>query len=139
MSVDSECVGAINSGLLILLGVGKTDGPEDRDWLIRKITQMRIFEDEDGKMNLSNEEISGGYLVISQFTLYANSKKGNRPSFVDAAPPDLAETLYIDFLNELGDKVGKNRVERGKFGAYMKVNLINEGPVTIWLDSKERQ
>ena len=137
--VDEENIGEINAGLLVLLGVGREDGTEDRDWLIKKITQLRIFEDAEGKMNLSNEDIQGGYLVISQFTLYGSTKKGNRPSFIDAAPPDVAEEQYIDFLTALGDKVGHDRVKKGKFGAYMKVGLINEGPVTIWLDTKNKQ
>lgn len=137
--VEDQTVGEIGNGLLVLLGVGKEDGTEDRDWLIKKITQLRIFEDEAGKMNLSNEDVQGGYLVISQFTLYGSTKKGNRPSFVDAAPPETAEKQYIDFLSALGEKVGHERVKKGKFGAYMKVGLTNEGPVTIWLDTKNKQ
>lgn len=134
--IEGEISGEIGPGLLVLLGITHEDSEKDIDWLIRKITQLRIFSDQDGKMNLSVQDVQGGLLVISQFTLFADSKKGNRPSYTQSAPPQVAIPLYEKFLNKLGQSfVGK--IETGKFGADMKVSLLNDGPVTIMLDSKE--
>lgn len=134
--IEGELSGEIGQGILVLLGITHDDSEKDIDWLIRKITQLRIFSDQDGKMNLSVQDVQGDLLVISQFTLFADSKKGNRPSYTQSAPPSVAIPLYEKFLNKLGHSfVG--RVETGKFGADMKVSLLNDGPVTIMLDSKE--
>lgn len=134
--IEGEISGEIGPGILVLLGINHEDSEKDIDWLIRKITQLRIFSDQDGKMNLSVQDIQGALLVISQFTLFADSKKGNRPSYTQSAPPQVAIPLYEKFLNKLGQSfVGK--VETGKFGADMKVSLLNDGPVTIMLDSRE--
>lgn len=134
--IEGEISGEIGQGILVLLGITHDDSEKDIEWLIRKITQLRIFSDEEGKMNLSVQDVEGSLLVISQFTLFADSKKGNRPSYIQSAPPDVAIPLYEKFLNKLGQNfVGK--IETGKFGADMKVSLLNDGPVTIMLDSKE--
>lgn len=134
--IEGEIYGEIGHGILILLGITHEDSEKDIDWLIRKITQLRIFSDEEGKMNLSVQDVEGSLLVISQFTLFAESKKGNRPSYTQSAPPQVAIPLYEKFLNKLGQSfVGK--IETGKFGADMKVSLLNDGPVTIMLDSHE--
>jgi D-aminoacyl-tRNA deacylase len=137
VTVDGQEVGAIGGGLLLLLGVGVMDGPEDLEWLARKTLQLRIFADAEGAMNLSVTEVAGGILVISQFTLFARTKKGNRPSFVDAAPPEKAAALYEAFCRLLAAR-HRGPVAAGKFGAHMEVNLINDGPVTIWIDTRER-
>lgn len=131
---DGVKTGEIERGLLLLLGIEDGDTLEDIQWLVRKVTQMRIFSDENDKMNLSVQDISGGILVISQFTLYASSKKGNRPSFMRAAAPSVAIPLYERFLKEI--KIAGFDVQSGVFGADMKVSLVNDGPVTILLDSK---
>jgi len=135
--VDGTEVGKIDRGFLILLGVGAEDKPEDCDYLVNKISQLRVFADEEGKMNLNILSIDGNCLVISQFTLFANTKKGNRPSFIEAAPPELANTLYEYFCIQLSVQIEKT-VEKGIFGADMKVSLTNDGPVTITYDSKNR-
>ena len=137
VSVGGEIIGDITQGLVVLLGVEQEDTKEDSDWLMRKIINMRIFGDEEGKMNLSLLDVDGDLLVVSQFTLHASTKKGNRPSFINAAKPELANRMYDDFVSE-GRKV-ISRVETGRFGADMKVALINDGPVTIWIDSKNRE
>ncbi|MBK1832815.1 D-aminoacyl-tRNA deacylase [Roseibacillus ishigakijimensis] len=123
------------AGLLILLGITEGDDATDRDWLVRKIAAMRIFEDEEGRMNRSVRESAGEVTVVSQFTLYASTKKGNRPSFIKAARPEIAEPLYEDFCAALATALEKP-VGRGEFGAMMTVSLCNDGPVTIILDSK---
>lgn len=123
-------------GLLILLGVTATDADSDLHWLVRKISALRIFQDPEGKMNLSVKDIGGEVTVVSQFTLYASTKKGNRPSFLAAAPPAIAAPFYEKFCQQLALEIGKP-VGRGRFGADMKVQLVNDGPVTIWLDSQE--
>lgn len=130
--------GSIGKGLLILLGIEHEDTREDADWLIQKVDQLRIFSDEEGKMNLSVHDIAGSFLVISQFTLHASTKKGNRPSYIRAARPEQAVPLYEYLLNKLREVSGLT-VETGEFGADMKVHLINDGPVTILMDSKNRE
>lgn len=137
VSVNGIITGAINDGLLILAGFEHSDTDEDLEWMVGKITRLRIFNDTEGVMNLSVMDVNGQILVVSQFTLHAKTKKGNRPSYVQAAPPDIAIPLYEKFMKKLEDVTGK-RVERGIFGATMDVNLINSGPVTIIIDSKNR-
>lgn len=133
VKVDGKIVGEINKGLLVFLGVGKEDDEKDLDYMIDKILGLRIFEDENGKLNLSLLDIKGELLVISQFTLYGNVKKGKRPSFTDAADPDIANNYYELFIEKAREKGVKT--EHGIFGADMKVSLINDGPVTILIDS----
>lgn len=135
VTIDNNVKSAIKTGLLVLLGIEENDNEKDIDWLIRKIIQMRIFSDKAGKMNLSVQDINGDILVISQFTLYASTKKGNRPSFIQAAKPAIAIPLYEVFLANLKNTFGK-QIYSGEFGADMKVALVNDGPVTIVLDSK---
>jgi D-tyrosyl-tRNA(Tyr) deacylase len=135
--VNEEIIGKIGQGFLVLLGIGYEDSQEDIDYLISKIAQMRIFNDSDDKMNHSLNDIHGNCLVVSQFTLYADTRKGNRPSFVKAAKPEIARAMYQLFLDQLSKSIGQ-KVECGIFGADMKVSLTNDGPVTIILDSKER-
>lgn len=136
--IDGKVNGKIDTGLLILLGIEEADTKEDISWLCNKIFKMRIFNDEAGIMNCSLQDIEGDILVISQFTLHASTKKGNRPSYLKAAKPDVAVALYDDFLLEIESQLG-TKVERGIFGADMKVSLINDGPVTILMDSKNRE
>ena len=136
--VDEQVVGAIDHGLLLLLGITQEDSTEDIEWLCRKIVQMRIFGDENDMMNKSLLDIDGEVIVISQFTLHASTKKGNRPSFIAAARPEQAIPLYEQFISVIQDYVPK-KVQTGIFGADMKVNLLNDGPVTITMDSKNRE
>ncbi len=136
--VEEQVVGAIDHGLLLLLGITQEDSTEDIEWLCRKIVQMRIFGDENDLMNKSLLDIDGEVLVISQFTLHASTKKGNRPSFIAAARPEQAIPLYEQFISVIQDYVPK-KVQTGIFGADMKVNLLNDGPVTITMDSKNRE
>jgi len=131
---EGQVLASQGPGFLILLGITTEDGSTDIDWLVRKICGMRIFPDSEGKMNNALTDIQGEVTVVSQFTLYASCKKGNRPSFLTAAKPEIAEALYESFCNQLSESLG-SPVGRGKFGADMKVNLINDGPVTIQLDS----
>lgn len=138
VTVDERRISEIGGGLLILLGVEHGDGPEDVAWLAPKIARMRIFADAQGKMNLSLPDTGGGAIVVSQFTLHASTKKGNRPSFIRAAPPEVSEPLYESFCQSLGREIGKP-VDRGIFGAEMKVALLNDGPVTIVIDSRQRE
>ena len=138
VTIDDSVHSEIDSGLLVLLGIEELDSKEDIDWLIKKITQLRIFNDKDGKMNLSVIDINGEILVVSQFTLYASTKKGNRPSFIKSAKPEIAIPLYENFISTLNQNSEKE-VKTGVFGADMKVSLTNDGPVTIWLDSKNRE
>lgn len=136
VSVAGSEVGRIKKGLLILLGVEKSDTEDDLHYLYEKIVNLRIFEDEASKMNLSLQEVSGELLVVSQFTLYGDCRKGRRPSFDDAAPAELAKSMYESFI-ELSKRSGYN-VQTGKFQSHMSVQLINDGPVTILLDSKKK-
>ncbi len=133
VSIDGEVHGAIGLGFLLLVGVGPEDTAEDLTYLCRKIVNMRIFSDDQGKMNHSIQDVGGSILSISQFTLFAQTQKGNRPAFTGAAQPDLAKSLYDDFNQLLGEFVP---LETGVFGADMQVALVNDGPVTILLDSK---
>ncbi|NLY85169.1 MAG: D-tyrosyl-tRNA(Tyr) deacylase [Tissierellia bacterium] len=135
VKVDEKIVGEINKGLLVLLGVGREDTVADLEYLVNKIVGLRIFEDENDKMNLSLLDIKGELLVVSQFTLYGDVRKGKRPSFTDSAPPEVAEEMYLKFIDKCAEMGIKT--EKGIFGANMKVSLINDGPVTILLDSKK--
>lgn len=137
VKIDGSVNGSIESGLLILVGIENSDTDEDVNWLASKIVSLRIFSDENGLMNLSVKEINGGILVISQFTLHAKTKKGNRPSFIDAARPEQAIPLYEKFKSALEKELGKP-IQCGVFGADMEVSLVNDGPVTIVIDSKNK-
>lgn len=138
VKINGSIKGDIEKGLLLLLGIESEDSEEDIDWLIQKIINLRIFEDEEGKMNLSLQNVNGEILVISQFTLFASTKKGNRPSFIKAAKPEVAIPLYEQFLQKI-KSVSTSKVNAGEFGADMKVSLCNDGPVTILIDSKNRE
>ncbi|NBC07263.1 MAG: D-tyrosyl-tRNA(Tyr) deacylase [Bacteroidetes bacterium] len=138
VTVEEEVVGSIGSGLLLLLGIEDDDTVEDIEWLCGKIAKMRIFNDEEGKMNHSVQDIDGGLLVVSQFTLHASVKKGNRPSFMGAARPEYAIPLYEKFLKIMEITAARD-VQHGEFGAEMQVRLVNDGPVTIFMDSKNRE
>jgi len=133
--IDGETVAAIERGLLVLLGVAVTDTPDDVRWLAEKIAYLRIFNDAAGKMNLGMADVGGSLLVVSQFTLYGDCRKGRRPSFIAAAPPEIAVPLYEEFVNAL--RSFGLPVQTGRFGAMMQVELINDGPVTLILDTKE--
>ena len=135
VEVDNQITGSIDKGLVVLLGIEDEDNFNDIEWLARKIMQLRIFSDLEGKMNLSVQDINGGVLVISQFTLHASTKKGNRPSFIKAAKPDYAEEMYLKFVDHLRNNYSCH-VATGQFAAHMNVQLINDGPVTIIIDSK---
>lgn len=135
VEVDGLTIGSINRGFLILLGVGQNDTEEQVERLWSKISKMRIFEDENGKTNLSLSSVSGEVLIVSQFTLYADCKKGNRPSFTNAGSPDQANRLYEAFVARARRDV--EEVETGSFGAIMQISLVNDGPFTIWLDTDE--
>jgi D-tyrosyl-tRNA(Tyr) deacylase len=128
----------IGHGLLLLIGIEEADTAEDILWLSRKVAQLRVFDDESGVMNLSVKEMNGEILVVSQFTLHASTKKGNRPSYIRAARPELAIQIYEKFLLQLAGEIGRN-VSSGIFGAMMKISLINDGPVTIWIDTKNKE
>jgi D-tyrosyl-tRNA(Tyr) deacylase len=136
VQVDDEVVGAIEQGFVILVGVGHADGEHEAQWLARKIAGLRVFDDEDGKFNRSLLDVGGGCLVVSQFTLFADSRKGRRPSFTRAAPPEIAEPLIERFAAMLR-QAGVQRVEMGQFAARMQVAIYNDGPVTILLDTDE--
>jgi D-aminoacyl-tRNA deacylase len=138
VTVDGRIIGTIQKGLLVLLAVEAADTDEDIEWLSGKIVRLRIFNDEAGLMNLSVQDVAGEILVVSQFTLFASTKKGNRPSYTRSAPPDVAVPLYERFLVRLTQDFGKP-IQRGEFGADMKVRLLNDGPVTIIIDSKARE
>ncbi|MBL4667741.1 MAG: D-tyrosyl-tRNA(Tyr) deacylase [Flavobacteriales bacterium] len=138
VTINNIVKGKIGSGLLILLGMEVSDTEEDIEWLSGKINRLRIFSDENGAMNLSVADIGGELLLISQFTLHANTKKGNRPSFIKAAKPEIAIPLYKKFISQL-EKDLKKPIQTGEFGANMQVQLINDGPITIIIDSKNRE
>lgn len=138
VSIDGGIKSSIGAGLLVLLGVGHEDGKEDIDYLVKKISGLRIFNDEEGVMNRSVLETGGEVIVVSQFTLMASTRKGNRPSYIGAAGHELAIPLYEQFCQALSDAIGKP-VGTGEFGADMKVTLVNDGPVTICMDSKNRE
>lgn len=135
--IDGETVGKIGKGFMLLVGVTHSDTKADADWIAKKVAGMRVFEDSEGKMNLALKDVGGEILSISQFTLYADCIKGNRPSFINAARPETAEPLYDYFNQQLRDTYGLH-VETGRFGADMKVDFINDGPVTIILDSPNK-
>lgn len=131
--VDNEVTGAINQGLLVLLGIHENDSDDQFEWMCNKISKLRIFEDKEGKMNKSVQDVGGGILVVSQFTLYANSDKGTRPSFIEAARPEKAEPMYEDMIKWFKTNTNLN-IQSGEFGAMMNVKLENDGPVTIILE-----
>jgi D-tyrosyl-tRNA(Tyr) deacylase len=137
VTIEGQVKGRIGQGLLILLGITHTDSPDEVAWLSKKLVQMRIFGDADGKMNLAVTDVGGDILMISQFTLHASTKKGNRPSFIEAARPEVAVPLYQQMISALEKELGKP-IQTGEFGADMKVALVNDGPVTIVIDSKNR-
>jgi D-tyrosyl-tRNA(Tyr) deacylase len=134
--IDDHITGSIEQGFVILVGVGHADTDNEARWLARKIAGLRVFEDDDGKFNRSLQDVGGGCLVVSQFTLYADARRGRRPSFTDAAPPEIAEPLIERFAVMLREE-GISRVEMGVFGARMQVEIHNDGPVTIWLDTAD--
>ncbi|MDD4515867.1 D-aminoacyl-tRNA deacylase [Massilibacteroides sp.] len=138
VTIDGVKKSTINQGLLILLGIEDRDSQEDIDWLTRKIAALRIFDDENGVMNLSVKDCNGDIMVVSQFTLHASTKKGNRPSYIHASKPDTAIPMYESFCAEMGIQLGKE-VKTGVFGADMKVELLNDGPVTILIDSQNKE
>ena len=136
--IDNNVFASIDKGLLILIGIEASDTKDDITWLAQKIAQLRIFDDENGLMNLSAMDVNGAFLVVSQFTLFASTKKGNRPSFMRSAKPDLAIPLYENFVTSL-EQLTNKKVQTGKFGADMQINLINNGPVTIIIDSNNKE
>jgi len=138
VKVENKIIGAIDSGLMILVGIECNDSREDAEWLSKKICNLRIFDDENGVMNKSLIDVSGKILAISQFTLHAKTKKGNRPSYIAAAKPDVSIPLYQYFVDQL-EKDSDSKVETGEFGADMQVSLINDGPVTIVMDTKNKE
>tara|TARA_B110001469_G_C9570507_1_gene282880 strand:+ start:384 stop:836 length:453 start_codon:yes stop_codon:yes gene_type:complete len=137
VTIDNKIKSKIGAGLMILLGIEELDTKEDIDWLCGKITKLRIFGDENGAMNLSIKDIDGDIILVSQFTLHASTKKGNRPSFIKAAKPEIAIPLYKQFILQIEKEIEKP-IQTGVFGADMKVELVNDGPVTIIIDSKNR-
>lgn len=138
VTIGGQVKGTIGAGLMVLLGIEEADGAEDISWLSKKIVNLRIFEDETGVMNKSLIDTEGDLLLISQFTLHASTKKGNRPSYIKAAKPDIAIPLYEQFIGQLENDMGK-AIQTGEFGADMKVSLVNDGPVTIIIDTKDRK
>ena len=138
VTIEGRCKSAIKQGLLVLVGIEDSDGKEDIEWLCKKIVNLRIFDDENGVMNRSVLDIEGEILVVSQFTLHASTKKGNRPSYIRASKPEIAIPLYETFCKEFSLSLGKE-VGTGEFGADMKVELLNDGPVTIWMDTKNKE
>jgi len=138
VTVGNSVVSQIKHGLLLFVGIESEDGEEDIEYLVSKISQLRIFSDEEGKMNLSIKDTQGSFLAVSQFTLHALTRKGNRPSFIKAARPEISEPLFNAFVSRL-NVVSDTEVQTGIFGADMKVQLVNDGPVTIWIDSKQKE
>ena len=138
VTIEGNVKSSIQHGLLVLAGFESLDNDEDLDWTSKKITQLRIFDDPNGVMNLSVKDVDGEILAVSQFTLHAKTKKGNRPSYIQAAPPELSIPLYNKFVNVISENLGKE-VKTGEFGAHMMVSLVNDGPVTIIIDSKNKE
>ncbi len=138
VTIDGSEAAAIGNGLLTLVGIEEADSAEDIEWLSAKICSLRIFNDENGVMNRSVKETGGDVLVVSQFTLHASTKKGNRPSYIRAAKPETAIPLYMQFIRQMESELGK-KISTGKFGADMQVALVNDGPVTILMDTKDRE
>ena len=138
VKVSGEVIGEINEGLMVLVSFVDEDNDTDLDWMTKKIINLRIFNDDEGKMNRSVQDVSGDILLISQFTLHGSTKKGNRPSFIKAAKPDFANVMYERFIKVLEQTLGKE-IQTGEFGGDMKVSLVNDGPTTIIIDSKKRE
>ncbi len=138
VTIDGQVKSEIGNGLLVFIGIEESDSDEDIDWLTGKISRLRIFDDEQGVMNLSVKDVNGGILLISQFTLHASTKKGNRPSYIRAARPEVAIPLYEKFIARLETLLGK-KIGTGEFGAHMEVSLVNDGPVTLFIDTKNRE
>lgn len=138
VTINNTIKSTIGKGLLILVGVEGSDNRDDIEWLCNKIINLRIFNDENGVMNLSALDINAEVLIVSQFTLHASVRKGNRPSYIKAAKPDISIPLYNEFCLMLSDKL-ENRVKTGEFGANMQIELVNDGPVTLWIDSKNKE
>lgn len=138
ITIDQAHTKNMGPGLVILLGIEESDGLSDIEWLSGKISRLRIFDDEKGVMNLSVQDVNGDIMIVSQFTLHASTKKGNRPSYIKAASPETAIPLYNTFIEQMQEEIGK-RVLTGEFGAYMQVNICNDGPVTISIDTKNRE
>jgi D-tyrosyl-tRNA(Tyr) deacylase len=138
VSIENKIKSSIFQGLLLLIGIEDSDTHDDVEWLSKKVSSIRLFDDENGVMNLSVLDVKGDVMVVSQFTLHASTKKGNRPSYIRASKPDKAIPLYESFVQNLEQKLGK-KVATGEFGAMMKINLINDGPVTIFIDSKNKE
>ena len=136
VSVENEVIGSIGKGFLVLLGVSDSDTEADLDYMIKKITNMRIFKDENDKMNLALKDVDGQLLIVSQFTLFADTKKGNSPSFIEAGAPDFSKKMYLEFIHRC--RALGFETQEGEFGADMKISLVNDGPVTITLDSIQR-
>lgn len=138
VEVNQAIIGKIGNGLLVLVGFEEADSDEDFEWMASKIIQLRIFPDENGVMNVSVQDVEGEILVVSQFTLHALTKKGNRPSYIKSSPPEMAKSQYEKFVKIIQNKY-ISPIQTGEFGADMKVELLNDGPVTIWMDSKHRE
>ena len=136
--IAGEVFSQIGKGLVVLVGVGHDETPEDLEWLTKKLVQLRIFDDEAGVMNLSVQDVEGDVMIVSQFTLHALTKKGNRPSWIKAAPEEISKPLCEAFVSKVEEALGRS-VATGSFGADMKIELTNDGPVTIWIDSKNRE
>ena len=136
--IDGKVYSEIGQGFVVLVGVGNDETKEDIEWLTKKLVQLRIFDDHEGIMNLSIQDISGDILIVSQFTLHAMTKKGNRPSWIKASPESISKPIYEEFVASVEQSLGRS-VSTGVFGADMKIELINDGPVTIWIDSKNRE
>tara|TARA_B100001093_G_scaffold513735_1_gene586260 strand:- start:301 stop:774 length:474 start_codon:yes stop_codon:yes gene_type:complete len=136
--VSGEVIGEIKEGLMVLVSFVDEDNDTDLDWMTKKIVNLRIFNDDDGKMNRSVQDVGGDILIISQFTLHGSTKKGNRPSFIKAAKPDFANVMYERFIKVLEQSLGK-KIQTGEFGGDMKVSLVNDGPITIIIDSKDKE
>ena len=139
LKIENKTYSTINHGLLVLLGIGNDDNQEDIDWLLKKIVNLRVFTDSEGKMNHSLIDIKGELLIVSQFTLIASTKKGNRPSFIQSAKPDIAIPLYENFVKAAKQTLEKDKVKTGVFGADMQIELLNDGPVTLNFDTKNKE